>query len=553
MRNMKKWTALLTAAAVTAATLAGCGGNMDAPAEGEDTGKEPAVNQEEQTEPETGEAVQTDDFSEHMDISLAFWDVEAYFSGTRDDKVLKTLEEKFNVTFVPQNVTWDDYGQKLQLWAASDSLPDIFAGGERSKASFAKWAKEGLLKEIPADLSNYENLAEYMNSPELPTCQVDGKTYCIFRQTYPEQAFTVKDRTLIYRWDLAQEAGITKEPENWDEFRKMTKAIIEADPEGKGIQGLTSTNYGWLTGIFFPYTMPLAATGGVTFYWEDNGDGTYVPSYLAGEEPGDKALPVWQLLRDMYTEGTIEKDIAVITSAQAVEKFLQGTNAALIIDGSTDNVYQKIGKYWSDIYGEEFLDDIKFLGLMENQNGEEAYPIWDYAWSESYISSHVDDAKLNRILAIYDYLLSEEGTLLSTCGIEGESYSVDAEGKISYEEFGGTPAEVFSSINVFSILVNWVSGKNGAENFPSVVPQEYIDIDNARVEAARAVTIPEYNYDCTTAFIGLESELSFTTEDDMLTIMTGTEDVEKMWNDIIERYKAAGLEQAIEKVNEAVK
>lgn len=565
MRNMKKWAALLMAGVMMAGILSGCGNNtatsgskgdseeenvtsdVEAPAEEEPSDKEVLP---EETD---GKNVQAEDFSEHMDISLAFWDVETYFTGTEDDKVLNTIEEKFNVTFVPQNVTWDDYGQKLQLWAASGSLPDIFVGGERSKSSFSKWADEGLLKEIPADLSQYENLAKYMDSPELPTCQVNGKTYCIFRQTYPEQAYTVKDRTLIYRWDLAQKAGITKEPENWDEFREMIKAIVAADPEGKGIQGLTASNYGWLTGIFFPYSMPLGAAGGVTFYWVNNGDGTYVPAYLAGEEIGDAALPAWQLLRDMYTEGTIEKDIAVTTSAQAIEKFLQGTNAALIIDGASDNVYQKVAQYWEDIYGKDFLNDVKFLGLMKDQNGKQAYPIWDYAWSESYFSSQVDDAKMDRILSIYDYLLSEEGTILSVAGIEGESYAIDAEGKINYDDFGGAPAQIFNSIDVFSILVNWASGKENADKFPSVVPQEYVDIDSARVEAAKTVLIPEYNYECTAAFIGLNSQLALNVEDDMLTIMTGTEPVEKMWGDIIEGYRDLGLDEAIEQVNNAVK
>lgn len=207
MRNAKKWLAVVLASAMAAGMLAGCGSSNG----GGETSSKSTVS----------ESVAADDFSEHMDISLAFWDVESNLTGTPDDKVLKTLEDKFNVTFVPQNITWDDYEQKLQLWAASDSLPDIFMGAERTKSNFSKWANEGLLKEIPEDLSAYPNLAKYMDSAELPTCQVDGKTYCIFRQTYTEQARTVTDRVVAYRWDLAQEAGITKEPENWDEFREM--------------------------------------------------------------------------------------------------------------------------------------------------------------------------------------------------------------------------------------------------------------------------------------------------------------------------------------------
>lgn len=569
MRRMKKWTALFLASVMAAGVLGGCGGSQeagDAKGDAQTSEAQPAQEEEEKVEEGTGEAEEaataeasqdsaSQDFSEHLDISLAFWDVESNLTGTPDDKVLKTLEEKFNVTFVPQNISWDDYEQKLQLWAASDSLPDIFMGAERTKSSFAKWANEGLLREIPADLSAYENLSRYMDSPELPTCQVNGKTYCIFRQTYKEQAYTTIDRMVAYRWDLAQEAGITKEPENWDEFREMIQAIIAADPEGKGIQGLTTKGYKQLTGEVFTYSMPLAAVSGVTFYWVDNGDGTYVPAYFAGENMGDAALPTWQLIRDMYTEGTIEKDIAVTTSTQALEKFLQGSNAAILIDGGAGNIYNDVAKYWNEIYGNDFLDDVKFLSVMQDQNGNLAYPIWDYAWSESYISSHVDDVKMERILALYDYMLSREGVLLTNCGIEGESYGIE-DGKIVYEGYGegtGAPGDTFKSINVFANLVSWTPGMEDSNEFPNTVPQEFIDINDAKADVARGVEVPAYNYDCTVAFVGLGSDFALNVEDDMLSIMTGTEDVDKMWNDIIEKYKADGLEDIISQVNEAVK
>lgn len=549
MRNLKKWAALFLTASMMTGIVTGCGNDSAAPVA--DSGAKPAVQEtkaEEDSQTDAG-TEEVSDFSEHLDISIGSWDVETKLTGTPDDKVLKAIEDKFNITFIPQNLTWDDYGQKLQLWAASDSLPDLFVGGERTKSTFSKWANEGLLKEIPSDLSKYEYLSAYMDSPELATCQVDGKTYCIFRQTHKFQAATATDRTLAYRWDLAQKAGITKEPESWDEFRDMIKAIEAADPEGKGIQGLTTSSYTFLAGVFLPYTMPLGAVDGVAFYWVDDGEGTYIPAYLAGETLGADAIPVWQLLRDMYQEGTIEKDIAVITSSQALEKFMQGSNAAIVIDGGAGSVYDKIGKYWPDIYeNDNFLESVKILNLMPDVNGNPTYPIWDYAWSESYISSHVDDAKLERILALYDYLLSDEGKKLSICGIEGESYTIDDQGNVSFDEFG-TPSDIFSSIGTFNVLVQWA----GRDDFPTTSPQEYLDIDNARKEYAKTLPIPEYNYDCTSAFIGLGTDFALHPETDMLNIMTGSEDVEKMWADILDEYKADGLEEIIDQVNEAVK
>ena len=232
------------------------------------------------------------------------------------------------MTFEPVNVTWDDYGQKYQLWASSDSLPDLFASDVRTTATFAEWANDGLLHEIPEDLSAYPNLEKYLDSPEADTCMVGDKMYCIFRQTYTEQAETIEDRSIVYRWDLAQQAGVTEEPTNWDEFRAMIQAIIEADPEGKNIQGMTACGADFPVGVFFTYSMPAAVVGGNTFRWVDNGDGTYVPAYFAGENLGDDALPTWQLLRDMYKEGTIEADIALASTDQAYNKFLNGQCAA---------------------------------------------------------------------------------------------------------------------------------------------------------------------------------------------------------------------------------
>lgn len=549
----KKLAALLLASLLALTSLAGCSGadSSQSASGGETTA---ASGSGDTSAPAGGDVVSSEkDYSqeEPLEISIAYWDVESNFAGGDQDAVLKTIEDKFNVTFVPQNISWDDYEQKLQLWAASDSLPDVFVGAYRTTATFATWARQGLLKAIPDDLSAYPSLAQYMDSPELDTCKVDGQTYAIFRQTYQEQASTVRDRVILYRWDLAQDAGITEEPTNWDEFRDMVKAIMAADPEGKGVQGMIGRTANQLAGVFFPYSNPLAAVSGVTFYWVDNGDGTYIPAYFSGENLGDDMLPTWKLIREMYEEGTLIRDVATATTTQSDEMFLQGQICAMSYDGGANNTYTNIGQYWKEIYGTEFLDDCRFLTVMEDVNGEQTWPIWDYAWSESYISSHVDDAKLDRILAIFDYLCSEEGTMLSYAGIEGDTYEIGEDGSVAY--LGETaPSEKYKSMAVFAYLVAWNPPLMASETFPSAIPDEYFAVNTELEEITRSLTVPEYNYDCTTAFVGLGSDFALKVEEDMLNIMTGTDPVEDMWQDIIDSYKADGLEDIIAQVNEAV-
>ena len=248
---------------------------------------------------------------------------------------------------------------------------------------------------------------------------------------------------------------MTKEPENWDELRDMITKIREADPEGTEIGGLTSKGYSMLGGLLFPYSMPYGSTGGSKFYWVESGNG-YVPALFAGDELGSDALDTWKLVRAMYEEGTIEEDITLVTISQAEERFLNSKSAAICIDGGISNtkLYENIGCFWEGVHGRDFWVDVKYLKLMPDRDGNLRYPVWDYAWSETYINSNVSDEKLDRILAIYDYLLTEEGTLLSNFGIEGESYTVADDGSIVMNK-DISLYEIYPSIKALASLVCW--------------------------------------------------------------------------------------------------
>lgn len=491
---------------------------------------------------------ETTTYDEHLDISIAYWQIDKALEGKDSDEVLKKIEEKFNITIVPENITWDDYYSKIELWAENNTLPDIFVGAYRTSNTMGEWAEQGLLHEIPSDLSKYENLSRYMDSPETETCQINGKTYCIFRQTYSEQAETVKDRTILYRWDLAKAAGITKEPESWDEFRDMIQAIIKTDSENTDIKGMTSKDYSMLIAPLFTYSMPLAAVGDSSFYWVSNGE-KYVPAIFAGESLGEDALPTWNLVRDMYEEGTIEEDILFTTTSQAEEKFLSGKSAAICIDGGISNTktYENIGQYWKEIHGHDFFEDVKYLDLLPSIDGNTYYTAWDYAWSETYISAKVSDEKLDRILALYDYLLSEEGTLLSNFGIVDDTYSMDDNGQVTilYDK----PSDKYHSLEMFASLVCWNYGNTDGAGFPNLVPDSYVQMDKERVEKARTLEIPPYSYECTKALYESGNGFSIKVKDIFKDVMLSEEPVEDVWNKIIDEYIDAGLLDVIDEVN----
>lgn len=535
MRKSKLWkkAAAIVMSMMLAASLAACGSQSDTSA----TAQENAG-----TGTETEGASVSGTTEAPTEISIAIWNADEAFAG---DEVLSQIEEKLNIKIKPMNVTWDDYMQKIQLWASSGSLPDVFAGDFRNNSTYSQWANQGVIRAIPEDLSAYPNLEAYLQGQAAQDAKLGGTLYCIPRQTYPSQEWTCVDRIICYRWDLAQKAGITKEPENWQEFQDMMKAIIATDPDGTGVGGLTASDKNLVGGIVMPYASPIVEENGAAFKWVETEDGTFKPAYFT-----EDVVAGFQLARDMYESGVIEKDIALTANQSSEEKFLQGKSAAIVIAGGFGSRYSNTARYWKDVHGTEYLDDVKALNLMPDKNGKKSYPMWGYAWSESFINASVSDEKLDKILQLYDYLLSDEGALLSTYGPEGELYDMK-DGKVTLHNPDAMVKDTYPSTDALAVLARW-NPSSYDNRFVATSPEEYSAVDRSLVEQAKEVKIPEYNQRCTQLVMELGIDFGISFNDDFLNIMTGTEPVEEMWAEIVKGYEANGLEDMIQQVNDAL-
>lgn len=482
---------------------------------------------------------------EPTEITIAIWNADAAFAG---DDVLTAIEDKLNIKITPVNITWDDYVQKVQLWSFSDSLPDVFIGAFRTTATYSQWADQGVIKAIPEDLSKYPTLEAYLSGDAANEAKLDGTLYCLPRQTYPGQHWTTLDRLICYRWDLAQAAGITKEPETWEEFIAMMEAIIAADPDNTGIGGMTATVPSLVNGVIMPYASPLVMDGGAGFKWVKAEDGQYKPAYFV-----EDMVAGFKLARDMYERGIIEKDIVLNTGDMASEKFLQGKSAAMVISGGFENKFNTVGQYWKEVHGTEYVDDVKIAKLMPNVDGELSYyAAASYAWSESYINAKVDDAKLDKILQLWDYLLTDEGAFLSIYGPEGVLYDFDENGKVVLKDENAVLIEAYPSTEALGVLARWNPSCYDSR-FVAAAPASYIAKNHEHVAQAENIVLPEFYPECTQAFMKMGHDFALNVEDDFLAIMTGEEPVEDMWAEIVAGYEADGLNEVIEQVNAEVK
>ena len=125
------------------------------------------------------------DLSKQIELSIAAWDIQTNFEkpNAKNDVIYDDIAKKFNITIKPVQITWNDWAEKVKVWAASKQLPDIFANSlaTDNTALYESWAKQGVIKAIPDDLSAYPNLQKLLSLPSVQPLKVDGKFYMIPR------------------------------------------------------------------------------------------------------------------------------------------------------------------------------------------------------------------------------------------------------------------------------------------------------------------------------------------------------------------------------------
>lgn len=492
-------------------------------------------------------APEADPLKDHMDISIAFWGIESALAA--DDQFINDLEKKLNVTLKPYEITWDDYVQKIQLWAASAQLPDVFAIDAVGTQYYRRWIDQGVVRAIPTDLSQYPTLSNYLDKPDVDALKEDGKLYTIPRSLYESLDYCAHDRNVFYRWDLAQKAGITKEPQTWDEFKAMLKAIVAADPEQKHITGLTAVNVKQIGGFFWLYSNPAATSdgSGSDFKWIKD-DGKYVPAVLDTKY----SLPSLKNVREMYEQGLIDKDIALVKGQEAYDKFASGS-AAAILEVGYGNINNLLLPRWKELHPDTpMLDAVKRVKYFPSLDGNKYHCTFKTYWSESYFSANADDKKMDRIMRLYDYLLQPDAKEFYRFGVKGTDYEKDgdkiviktkSEDLLLKQPGAGTLGQLVEFDNQFQYDPN---------NFtfdPAVLDAAQKDLAIAKQETK----LPDYDVKLTYVSTPTKDKFTILDHDLMLNVMLGTEPVEAMWDNILKDYESKGLSKMIEEVNAKAK
>ncbi|MGN0306747.1 MAG: hypothetical protein ACI4DN_00895, partial [Lachnospiraceae bacterium] len=136
-----------------------------------------------------------------------------------------------------------------------------------------------------------------------------------------------------------------------------------------------------------------------------------------------------------------------------------------------------------------------------------------------------------------------------TYGFEGEDYTKNGdEYTILTENIGSK----YSTKGILAELVAYNTSDNYKMSSPVIVNQkirqeacDYVDWLLANT------TVPKYYPELTMLKTDTKVNFSVMDHDDLLNIMMGEEDVETMWNALLNQYETKGLSKMIDEVNAA--
>jgi len=357
---------------------------------------------------------------EVIDIEVSLWDIANSFPEGEPDAIAQYVMDRFSIKFTPVNVGWGDADEKYNTWAASGQLPDIIGAiAMPGTARYNQWITDGVVQPLP-DVANYPEIARLMAYPEVTAFKVGGENYFLPRSTYGDPAWWAMDRGLTVRKDWLQNLGIS-DPKTEDDYINMTVAFANDDPDGNGQKDTIG---------FSPVDVWILISQGWTGFgytdwpWMKDSDGKYRQAVS-----GEKTFYMMKFFKRMFQAGGLDPDFATLEQNQAQEGFAAGKVGMLGRQVSPKHL-KIVMDSWVKLQPDK--DYVESIALLHGPTVDGTYTRFSEKayWSESYIEASVDEAKMDRILQLYDWLYSKEGMYMVGYGISGQDYALDTDGNI---------------------------------------------------------------------------------------------------------------------------
>ena len=342
------------------------------------------------------------------------------------DKMAAMIQDKFGINLLQSETNYynNDF-TVTQLAAVDGTLPEFFTADILYYPQLiTQFIPEELVAEIPEEMIEkypaVNNLLENDAVAQLVKSMYDGYYFLPKPDSADPSLYLAERKGLFIRKDWLQAVGMEM-PKTWEELYEVCHAFTYNDPDGNGVNdtyGLTGDGMGTLRYFF-------ASTGSANRYWNKDAEGNWYFGALA-----DENVKVLEWLRKMYEDGSIDPDFGASTWSTGLQKFSSNMFGVCVRNADADWVQNVVVEYYGaanpDCNPFDRVDMIPALGTNKG----------DQPRMEGYISCMVanmfapdiEPEKMDRILAFYEYLITEGKYM--RMGLEGEDYVINEDGSI---------------------------------------------------------------------------------------------------------------------------
>lgn len=393
-----------------------------------------------------------DTFTKDGKLEIEFFgvDFDSLQSQTEDTKkIMKVIEDKFNVAFVIKNGSSTSWKDQLNQFIGGGDVPDIFFH-TKNEPSYSNWLEDEYLFNYSEMLDNYPNLkAAFGRFDENSMKSMLGGDY----YGYPivmdseTESTIINEHALYYRRDWYEnlvakgwqpDAAHKENPEHPEKSSRALK-----DPEDPDFNYLNF--YDLLEGFTLgnpdnkektdTYGYSLNKEGGVYWWypllsmfdvqvdgWEQDENGKWMPEVISDRM---KEAVMW--MADMFDKGFINDDYSTTTTqAKMKEDFVNGYAGMMTYNATFPmgkGVLDLMDKYAID--GKKLSDVVRAMPVVTGKNGQKQMFGYANYYGLLSINNDITENKKKTILSIMDWMLTEEGMNLLNYGIEGVHYKVE--------------------------------------------------------------------------------------------------------------------------------
>lgn len=381
LRLRRKMAAML-AAGLLGGALAGCGAN----------------NGTEATAPAASPSGGAPAGPTKISIMIPLYDAQPYKleGNALFEAYEKLTNTDISVTYVPNA----NYADKLNLTLAGGDMPHVLMVPSNSlkSTSFINAARGGVFWDLTNELKKYPNIIATMNEITMNNTSVDGKTYGI---PIPRATARVG---LLYRKDLFESLGV-KVPTTMDEFYQTAKELKAKKPDIVLFSYADQTTETTWNGL----DLFTVSQGGFNIWGLK--DGKLTPYYETPEY-----MNVLSMFRNMYREGLLNKDFAILQGAQKKSAISTGKAAMYI------TAYDDLVSIGNDL---KKVDPKAVIGLQPVMNGKTDATSGHnglYAIPKSTVKTQ---EQLDAVLTYFNRTLDPDVMLLRNFGFEGQDYKMN--------------------------------------------------------------------------------------------------------------------------------